>query len=413
MKQAQLSTTLRVFIISVVLSVSCIVTAALAEAPFKIGYVVPLSGGYTAIGANLRDGLLLYMEQIGNKAGGRDLEVVVEDAGTYQVSRTLDRVRKLMEKDRIDVLAGIMDSGSAYALLPVVEKHDLPFVISNAGADDLTQRKASPLIVRPAFVNSAGSHPLGVWAYEKGFRKAVVMGMDNAGGYEHVGGFCRAFTKAGGRIIQEIWPHLNAPDYGPYLSQINRDADVVMVMFAGADSLRFVTQYAEYGLKDKIPLLSKPFLTDENILPKEGNNALGIISESHWSLLLDTPENVKFREAYIKKFGQSPTVLSEQGYVTGMVIAEALNRTNGKAKGKELVKAMRILELKAPRGPVKFDQFGAPIHNSYLRNVEIVDGAPQNVNFKTYPAVSQFWTWSPEEFMKMTPYADMKGKWAK
>jgi branched-chain amino acid transport system substrate-binding protein len=77
------------------------------------------------------------------------------------------------------------------------------------------------------------------------------------------------------------------------------------------------------------------------------------------------------------------------------------------------VKAMRILELKAPRGPVKFDQFGTPIHNSYLRNVEIVDGAPQNVNFKTYPAVSQFWTWSPEEFMKMTPYADMKGKWAK
>jgi hypothetical protein len=27
-----------------------------------------------------------------------------------------------------------------------------------------------------------------------------------------------------------------------------------------------------------------------------------------------------------------------------------------------------------------------------------------NVPFKTYPAVSQFWTWKPEEFLKRGPY---------
>ncbi len=27
-----------------------------------------------------------------------------------------------------------------------------------------------------------------------------------------------------------------------------------------------------------------------------------------------------------------------------------------------------------------------------------------NVPIKTYPAVSQFWTWSPEEFLKQGPY---------
>ena len=72
---------------------------------------------------------------------------------------------------------------------------------------------------------------------------------------------------------------------------------------------------------------------------------------------------------------------------------------------------MRSLELKAPRGAIKFDKFGAPIQNSYIREVKKVNGSWQSVPIKTYPMVNQFWTWSPESFMKMTPYADMKGKW--
>lgn len=413
MKKRNSRTLLHLLVVAVLLSLNCMCTVTLAAEPFKIGYAISLSGVYTALGVDLKDGLNLYMEQIGNKAGGRDIEVVVEDIGSNQVSRALDRGRKMIEKDRIDVLAGVVDTGSAYALATLVEKHEIPFVISNAGADDLTQRKANPLIVRPAFVNSAGSHPLGAWAYENGFRKAVAMGADYAAGYEHVGGICRTFTQMGGKIIQEIWSPLGTQDYAPYLAQINRDADVVMVFFAGADALRFVTQYAEYGLKGKIPLIGKGYLVDDNILPKQGKAAEGIVTESHWSFLLDTPENVQFKEAYVKKYGHAPTLYSEQGYVTGMTIAEGLKRTNGQAKGKDLAKAMRALEIKAPRGPLKFDQFGAPIQNSYIRKVEMVNGIPQNVNFKLYPELSQFWTWNPEEFMKMTPYVDMKGKWVK
>jgi branched-chain amino acid transport system substrate-binding protein len=72
---------------------------------------------------------------------------------------------------------------------------------------------------------------------------------------------------------------------------------------------------------------------------------------------------------------------------------------------------MRSLELKAPRGPINFDEYGAPIQNYYIRKVEMKDGQWQNVILKTYPAVNQFWTWTSTAFMAMPPYSDMKGEW--
>lgn len=384
---------------------------ARAAPPLKIGYAISLSGVFTSYGEDMRDGFNLYMEKIGHRVAGRSIEIIVEDIGSNQVNRALDVGRKLIQKNNIDILAGVVDSGSAYALSSLIEKHKVPFVISNAGADDLTQRKSSPYIIRVSFSNSGGSHPLGEWAYEKGYRKAVAIGSDFAGGYEHLGGMCRTFKKMGGKIIQEIWPPLGNQDYAPYLANINRDADVVMNFFAASDAMRFVKQYEEYGLKGKIPLIGKGAYVDDNILPKLADSAEGHISLENWCLLLDTPEMNEFKAAYIKKYGRRPTNLAEQGYVTGMVIAKALEKTKGEIKSEEFVKVMRSLELKAPMGMIRFDKYGGIIQTYYVRKVEKVKGEWQNVSFKSYPAVSQFWTWSPEEYMKMTPYMEMKGKW--
>ena len=398
--------------VSLLLSLGCPCAVTWGSEPFKIGHCVSLSGVYAALGTDLRDGLNLYMEQIGHKAGGRDIEVVVRNIGSNQVSLALDAAYELIDKDKIDVLSGVVDSGCAYAVAKLTSERQIPFVISNAGADDLTERKASPFIVRVSFGNSTGSHPLGEWAYKQGFRKAVAMGADNAAGYEQVGGMCRTFTKLGGNVIQEIWTRLGTQDFRPFLAQINPEADVLLVFFAGGDAQRFVAQYAESGLKGKIAVIGKGFLVDENILSKQGQAAEGIVSESHWSFLLDTPENNQFKAAYTKKYGHPPTLYAEQGYVTGMVIAEALNKTKGQAKGKDLVEAMRSLEVKAPRGTIKFDEYGAPVQNYYIRKVGMIDGQWQNAIEKTYPSLSQFWTWNPQEFMAMPPYAETKGKWA-
>jgi branched-chain amino acid transport system substrate-binding protein len=394
------------------LSLSCFCTVGPGAEPVKIGYLLSLSGVYASLGKDLSDGMDLYLEQIGHKAGGRDISVIVENIGSAVVTLTQETADKLIEKEKVDIIAGVVDSRVAYSVASQITQREIPFVISNAGADDLTQRKANPLIVRVSFSNSSGSHPLGVWAYEQGFRKAVAMGPDNPAGYEQVGGICRTFTKHGGKVVQEIWTRLGTQDFKPFLDQVSREADVVMVFYAGGDALRFVKQFEEAGLKGKIALIGKGDLVSEPVLNEQGAAADGIASVLHWCLLLDTPENNDFKSAFTRKYGRPPSQFAEQGYVTGMAIAEALKKTNGQVRGREFVRAVRSIELKAPRGTIKFDEYGAPIQNYFIRKVQMVDGQRQNVILKTYPAVSQFWTWSPAEFMAMPPYAQMKGEWA-
>ena len=57
------------------------------------------------------------------------------------------------------------------------------------------------------------------------------------------------------------------------------------------------------------------------------------------------------------------------------------------------------------RGPVRFDQYGNVIGNVYIRKVENKGGHLVNTVIKTYPDVSQFWTYKPEEFLKQPVYS--------
>jgi branched-chain amino acid transport system substrate-binding protein len=70
---------------------------------------------------------------------------------------------------------------------------------------------------------------------------------------------------------------------------------------------------------------------------------------------------------------------------------------------------MRTVEIKAPRGPVKLDAYDNPIQNVYVSRIQkinhpVMGEVMTNVPVKTYTAVSQFWTWSPDEYLKRGPY---------
>ena len=387
---------------------------AWAQGPVKIGFIYPDTGPFAQLGLDMRDGFLLYWSQVGNKAGGRSVEVLMETKGTNKPDEGLTKARKLVERDQVHILGGIISTPVAYALRGYVNEKKVPLVIMNAGADGLTQRQRSPYVFRPSFSNSDSSHPLGEWAYKEGYRKMVLMASDFGAGYEHMGGVVRTFTEAGGQVIQEIYPPLGAPDFAPYLAQIRRDADVVAIFVAGADSLRFVTQYAEYGLKGKIPLIGKG-LTLADVLPRQGDAALGIVTAWHWFPGLDTPENRRFVEAYAAKYRRPPIEMSEQGYVGAQVIARALEAVNGNVENQEaFLAAFRRVEVDAPRGKVRFDPFQNVVHSAHILKVEKKGGQLQNTPIGSpYPGITQFWKWTPEAYLAMTPYAELKGKWAK
>jgi branched-chain amino acid transport system substrate-binding protein len=94
-------------------------------------------------------------------------------------------------------------------------------------------------------------------------------------------------------------------------------------------------------------------------------------------------------------------------YVNGMILDAALKKTGGKSDDPDaLIKAIKSVSLdKTPRGPVSFDDHGNIIFDDYIRRIEKKDGKLVNVTIKTYPKVTQFWTYDPKWFLAQPVYS--------
>ena len=151
---------------------------------------------------------------------------------------------------------------------------------------------------------------------------------------------------------------------------------------------------------------------DEFILPFMGNEVIGDVSSLMYSAAIPTKKNEEFVKAYRKKYGKVPSYYSEGNYTTAQIIDEALAKHGGKYPGAQaFIKTMEGLKIDAPRGPVSFDDMKNPIENIYIKKVEKkkMFGYPKaelwNVVIKTYPHVSQFWTYGKEKFLKQPVYS--------
>ncbi|OGK98650.1 MAG: hypothetical protein A3I14_01190 [Candidatus Rokubacteria bacterium RIFCSPLOWO2_02_FULL_73_56] len=377
------------------------------KGPIKIGFIAPMTGGAAQVGKDMVNGLMMYLAEHGNQIAGRKVEVIVEDnQGSPAVALT--KLRKLVESDKVQVLAGGLFAHVGYALAPKVDEYKVPMLYPVMAADDLTQRKPTKWVVRTGWTSSQPSHPFGEYAAKTlGYKKVVTIGMDYAFGYEVIGGFQKTFEEHGGQIIQKLWAPIGTTDFAPYLSQIRKDADAVFALMVAVSSLRFPKQYENAGLKARLPLIGGGTTFDEFVLPSLGDEAIGGMSPLIYSAAIDTPINKKFVKDYRAKFGKVPSYYSETCYTAGRWIDEAAKAINGDLENREkFLAALRKVEIPdAPRGPIKLDAYGNPVQNIYIRKVEKKDGELWNTVLKVYPNVTQFWNYKPDAFMKDPVYS--------
>lgn len=348
----------------------------------------------------------LYLDDIGRQVAGRKIEVIVEDTeGNPATAPT--KARKLVEQDRVHLLTGGLLASTGYALHPYVDAQKIPATYPVMASDGLTQRKPAKWVVRTGWTTSQPMHPFGNWvAKSLKYKKVATIGMDYAFGWETVGGFRQPFEEAGGQIVQKIWAPLNTNDFAPYLAQIRKDVDAVFALFLGRPALQFAKRYQKAGLKERIPLIGGGTFTDEHVLPSMGDEAIGIVTALHYSAAIDTPANKRFAQAFEAKAGKSSSYYSEATYTNARWAVEAIKAIQGNGEDREaFLNALRKAELvDAPRGPITVDRYGNPIQNIYVRKVEKVGGKLQNTVIHTFPAVSQFWKYSPEEYLKTPLY---------
>ena len=379
---------------------------AVGAESIRVGYLGPLTGIFAAAGKDMLDGLKMAFEQVNYEVAGRKIELIEEDdEGNPATAQA--KYRKLVAQDRVHVLDGVLLSNIGYALVPNIERDRLPTLFLTT-PDDLTKRRLTKYALRSNFAASQPMHALGDYAAKTlKYKRVAAIGMDNNFGHEGIGGFQRVFEDAGGRVVQRTWVPLNTMDFAPYLTQVPRDVDAVVQVFVAGQAVRFAKQYGESALHGKVPLIGTGVFTDQSSLSGMGDEVIGHVGTMIWAPTLDNAANRAFLKIAEAKVKRTPSYFHAVMYSSGRWILEAARALGGNLEDRDrLLAAIRRASetTEDPRGPIKLDEYGNPTENVYIVRVEKVGGRLQNTVIQTYPMVSQFWTYKPDEFLKTPPY---------
>jgi len=377
---------------------------AQSSEPIRVGLLAAKTGPLASGGIDMDIALTMFLKERDNTLAGRKVELIVADtAGVPATART--KAQELVEKDKVHCLIGPLAAFEALAIADYITEKEMP-TLGVAAAEDMTQRHPSPLFVRATSTSAQCAYPLADYASkELKYKKIVTIADDFAYGHEMCAGFQRAFEDSGGKIIQKIFTPLATPDYGSYVASV-KGADAIFLGTAGSNGFRFLRQFVEYGLKDKMAVIGGMTALDESVLRNMGDEALGILTTSWYSAELDNPLNKAFAAAFRKQTKYDPGFYAASTYVSGAVLEAALKATKGNVEDKKaLVAAIRGSNADTVRGLVKFDELGNVVGNVYIRKVSKVDGRLVNSVIKTYPDVSQFWTYDKTAFLKNPVYS--------
>lgn len=400
---------------------SCIVASAVlvacgggsgggSDEKLVLGVPLGFTGAIAEQAEQMRNSYELWLDENDGKVGGIPVDLRFEDSQS-DPNMVVQKTRKLIQNDQVDAMAGGALAFESLAIRDQVEAANMAYVSPHSSADDLTQRKRSPLVARTNMTSSQPVMPFAQWVYEElGYKNIALIAQDYAYGWETGGGFEYAFEKSGGNITAKIWVPLEASDWAPFVRQIPKNVDAVFAVPVGAGVPRFIKAYEEFGLKGKIPLLGSPDLADEDALQAVGLDAVGIIHAHNYNP--NNPETQEYAKAYEDKYGIVPSYWGESPYAMLQWMDAAINayREENDAdvaetinwirdEPEEFIGKIRETEIDAPRGPVRLDEYNNADMNIYVVEVKEKNGEPVRETIHTFPMTSQFWDIPAEEFL--------------
>src|SRR5947209_3315317 len=355
--------------------------------PFKIGFILPMTGQSASTGRQEDAAVKLFLAQNGNKVAGRTIEVIVkDDAGVADTTRRI--AQELVVNEKVDVLAGFGLTPLALATAPLATQSKTPMVVTAAATSMITEQ--SPYIVRTSFTLPQATVPIADWAAKNGIKKAVTLVTDYGPGIDAEKFFKSQFQLNGGQILAEIRSPLRSPDFAPFLQRV-RDAqpDALFVFLPSGQGAAFMKQFAERGLdKAGIRLIATGDVTDDDQLNDMGDVALGVVNSHHYSAAHPSALNKKFVQSFEAANKFRPNFMAVAGYDGMHLIYNALAATKGKGGGDALLAAMKGQVFESPRGQILIDaQTRDIVQDVYIRKVEKQNGQLWNVEFDVQKAV--------------------------
>ena len=146
-----------------------LLAAGAASAQVKIGMITTLSGGGSHLGIDVRDGFMLAVKQ----AGGGVEVIVKDDARKPDVAKSL--ADELIQKDKVDVMTGIIWSNLAMAVVPSTVRQSVFYLSPNAGPSKLAGRGCHENYFNVAWQNNNLHEAMGGYMKQAGLERPFIL----------------------------------------------------------------------------------------------------------------------------------------------------------------------------------------------------------------------------------------------
>lgn len=348
-----------------VLVPSCAPTPKVAE-PVKIGALLSYTGPAAGCGQLHEMGIELRLDEAGWEVAGRKIELIKEDTeGKADVG--LDKTRKLVEHDKVDVVLGPLQSDVAFAVGSFLAPRGVPNIAYLVHSGHLLEYETVFLTL-----GEDKGQVIGLGRYLSdvlGYKTISFTGPDFIASYELSKGVKMGFK---GSVVKEAWFPFGTMDFAPFFTAVGKP-DVLWTFFTSPPTaMRFIEQYREFGIK--FPLVITHLETAEPILPAVGDKCLGIVGQTPYTWRIDNDLNRQFVTAFENKYGAKPTCFEASAYVATGVFLEAVKATKGDTTPEKIVEALKKVSMDTICGPLHFENRSGVVPTYIVKAAKLAEG---------------------------------------
>jgi branched-chain amino acid transport system substrate-binding protein len=336
----------------------------------EIGFFGALTGPQATFALSGKNGARLAIDQL-NAAGGvlgQKLELLVEDDHN-EPSEAASAVSKLITRDHVVALIGENASSRTLAAAPIAQNYQVPMVSPSSTNVEVT--KKGDYIFRVCFIDPYQGKALATFARETLHAKTAALLVDAKSDYS-VGlaeSFRKAFTAAGGEIVQELKYSEGDSDFSAQLTVLrNSSPDALMVPGYYTDAGLIARQARSLGIQSV--LLGADGWDSPKLAEIGGAAVEGAYFSNHYSVDDPSPAVKTFVDDYRKVYGAAPDSIAALSYDAARLIADAMRRA-GSTEGKRVRDSLAsTTDFPGVTGTITMDPDRNPVKPAVILKVE-------------------------------------------
>jgi branched-chain amino acid transport system substrate-binding protein len=277
---------------------------ATAQKVVKIGDLGSKVGVFEGYGKYQTMMMQMAVDELNARGGvlGHKIEMISEDDDT-KPAPAVRKAEKLILQDDVKLIVGAVSSGSTMAVMDVTKKHKTVHWNSVSCAEFMRTTKFHKYYFSNQPDSRMQANGLAKYMLDEMGKKVYIFYTDYAMGQSDGRQFKTALEKLGGEVVGVAGAPMDTKDFSPWFGAINQSgADVLFLAFAGADSLRLMTQLHSFGMTRKYKLAGIDCFLLQQDLPAIAEPMEGFVQLAHYSAYNPDKNmqafNAKFKKRY-------------------------------------------------------------------------------------------------------------------